>query len=113
MWPVDYALHDDGLMFHTGLGGKQTAAARSQAATFQIDGVDAARRSGWSVMVRGRLVIADEPAPDLPAPMPGGERPYLVHLSIDSISGRRIPPDRGWVMPGRVWHGQDATDLMG
>ena len=112
--PVDYVLRHDGLIFHTGLGTKQAAAARGQPATFQIDGVDAARRSGWSVMVRGRLVITDESeAPDLPAPMPGGERPYVVHLSIDSISGRRIPPDRGWVMPGRAWLGPDATDLMG
>ncbi|MES1935004.1 pyridoxamine 5'-phosphate oxidase family protein [Salinisphaera hydrothermalis] len=112
--PVDYVLRDDGLIFHTGLGAKQEAAVRGQPATFQIDGVDAARRSGWSVMVRGRLVLTEElESPNLPEPMPGGERPYVVHLSIDSITGRRIPPDRGWLMPGRVWRGPDASDLMG
>ncbi|WP_423822659.1 pyridoxamine 5'-phosphate oxidase family protein [Salinisphaera sp. SPP-AMP-43] len=112
--PVDYALRSDGLIFHSGLGTKQAAAARGQAATFQVDGVDMARRAGWSVMVRGRLVITDESeSPELPEPLPGGERPYVVHLSLDTISGRRIPPERGWLMPGRVWHGQDATDLMG
>lgn len=112
--PVDYAVHRNGVIFHTGIGAKRAAAIRGLAATFQIDGVDAVRQAGWSVMVRGRLALTDEAdCPELPEPLAGGERPYVVHLSIDSISGRRIPPEVGWVMPGRVWHGQDATDLMG
>lgn len=112
--PVNYAVQDEAVVFHTGAGAKQHAASRGVPATFQIDGIDADRHSGWSVVVRGRLSLRDDRGPaDLPEPLPGGERPYVVALSIESITGRRIPPQQGWVLPTHVWTDRDASDLMG
>lgn len=112
--PVNYAVRDDTVIFQTGAGAKQIAASRGQPATFQVDGADADRQSGWSVVVRGYLSLSDESEPaDLPEPLPGGERPYVVVLTIETVSGRRIPPEQGWVLPTHVWQGRDASDLMG
>ncbi|AWN17152.1 DNA-binding protein [Salinisphaera sp. LB1] len=112
--PVNYTLHNDAIWFHTGEGTKQTAASRALPASFQIDGTDPNRHSGWSVLVRGRLALADRYEPtDLPDPWPGGDRGYIVALSIDALTGRRIPPQTGWVLPTHVWKDRDASDLMG
>lgn len=114
IFPVNYAVRDDTVVFHSGAGAKQIAASRGQPATFQVDASDDARHSGWSVAVRGRLSVSDETAPeDLPDPLPGGERPYVVVLTIDAVSGRRIPPEQGWVLPRHVWRDRDGSDLMG
>ena len=107
-------MQDDAIWFHTGTGTKQNAASRGLPASFQVDGADPDRHSGWSVLVRGRLSLRDRYEPlDLPEPLPGGERSYVVALSIDTITGRRIPPKTGWVLPTRVWKDRDASDLMG
>ncbi|AWN17911.1 pyridoxamine 5'-phosphate oxidase family protein [Salinisphaera sp. LB1] len=112
--PVNYALHEDSIVFRTGAGAKQNAAVQGQAATFEVDGIHADRHSAWSVMVHGRLAVVDvDSLEGSPEPLPGGERSTLVRLQIDRMSGRRIPPDQDWVMPGRVWYGPDASDLMG
>lgn len=113
--PVNYVLHDDGILFHTGAGAKQIAADRHQSATFQVDGSHEDRQSGWSVMVHGVLETMDaaQAPADLSTPWPGGERPYLVCLSIHAMTGRQIPPEHGWVVPTQAWQGQDASDLMG
>lgn len=112
--PVNYAVQDDAVVFHTGAGAKQGAASRGLPATFQVDATDADRHSGWSVVVRGRLSLRDGPGPSaLPEPLPGGDRAYVVALSIETVTGRRIPPEHGWVLPTHVWTDRDASDLMG
>lgn len=114
--PVTYAVRDGDIVFRTAEGVKWIAAEHGAAATFEVDGVDADRRSAWSVMVRGRLQAVDEAElDDLPEPLAGGERPHLVRLTVHEISGRRISPEQGWAraMTGRSWSGSDASDLMG
>ncbi|ROO27261.1 DNA-binding protein [Salinisphaera orenii MK-B5] len=113
--PVNYTVHD-AILFRTGEGAKHDAAVSRRAATFEVDGSDAARRSGWSVMVHGTLDIVEVSADALqmlPQPLPGGSRDYLVRLTVERISGRRIPPEAGWALPLHVWRGRDASDLMG
>lgn len=114
--PVTYAVRGGDILFRTAEGVKWIAAERGAAATFEVDGVDADRRSAWSVIVRGRLEAADMDAiEDLPKPLAGGDRPHLVRLVVREISGRRIPPGQGWAraMTERGWSGRDASDLMG
>lgn len=116
--PVTYAVSDGAVLFRTAEGVKHIAAERGAAATFEVDGVDEERRSGWSVVVRGHLETV-EPVPGEPErgpdPLPGGDRPHLVRLVIAEIEGRRFPPDSRWVeaVAGRGWSGPDASDLMG
>jgi nitroimidazol reductase NimA-like FMN-containing flavoprotein (pyridoxamine 5'-phosphate oxidase superfamily) len=96
--PVNYALHEDQVVFRTGPGSKLAASHGSQGC-FEVDGHDRATRSGWSVVVRGRLeevtafnakLLAQ--IEDLAEPWLGTERPYVVRLVPAIISGRRVRP---------------------
>jgi nitroimidazol reductase NimA-like FMN-containing flavoprotein (pyridoxamine 5'-phosphate oxidase superfamily) len=96
--PMNYALHGDEVIFRTGPGTKLDA-ARGRPACFEIDGFDRQGRSGWSVVVRGRLeevtrydsalleVVADLAEPWMQAP-----RPNVLRLVPTTITGRRIAP---------------------
>lgn len=120
--PVNYLLRDEAVVFTTAGGTKWDAAREGAPASFEVDGVDQEHRSGWSVLVRGHLAsldgdaeIAAEVAEAL-EPLPGGPRAHVVRLSIDEITGRRVPPDAAWTRAHRshhTWTGQDGTDLMG
>lgn len=96
--PINYALHDDQVVFRTGPGSKLVA-SHGSSACFEIDGFDPPTRSGWSVVVRGRLEevtdadrsLLDQLA-DLADPWLGAGRPNVVRLIPSVISGRRVPP---------------------
>lgn len=96
--PVNFLIDGDQLLIRTGRGSKLDAATRNAVVAFEVDSVDAATRSGWSVVVTGvaREVPADEVAAlDLSrlerwAP---GEDGRVVSVSLDVVSGRRVVPD--------------------
>jgi len=127
--PVNYAARGMTIVFTTAGGAKWEAARAGQPASFEVDGVDPTHRSGWSVLLRGRLeaVDGDQDVSDQDDseasrlarsidPLPGGERPHVVRLHIDDISGRRIPPDAAWTTAHRehnTWTGRDGSDLLG
>lgn len=120
--PVNYVLRDDAVVFTTDAGTKWDAATGGVPASFEVDGVDQEHRSGWSVLIHGTLSALDasgdtvEEIHDRLDPLPGGPRPHLVRLSIDEVTGRRIPPDAAWTRAHRshhTWTGQDGSDLMG
>ena len=114
--PVTYAVRDGDVYFQTAGGVKWDAVQRGLAATFEVDGINPDRRSAWSVVVRGRLEVADDAdIEDLPKPLPGGVSPHLARLIVQGISGRRIPAEKGleWAGTGHIWKGKDASDLMG
>ncbi|MCU1456468.1 MAG: hypothetical protein JWL73_560 [Actinomycetia bacterium] len=70
---------------------------------FEIDGIDADRREGWSVLVRGALHHLDEQQIEQlalvadPAPWPQDERTSWIAVKSRTISGRRITG------PGLEW----------
>ncbi len=64
----------------------------------------------------GRARRPEQAAIDRLHPLVGGERPHVVRLSIDSISGRRVLQDPAWVQAHRTtntWVDRDASDLLG
>jgi uncharacterized protein len=106
VFPVNYALDGMHILFRTGVGTKLWAIDRSNV-TFEVDELDLAGRSGWSVMVRG---AAHELSPkQTPSGTGGvvswapGERVHTVRIVADQITGRRIRPAE---LP-------PATDLRG
>lgn len=122
--PVNYAARDRTVVFTTVEGTKWEAAQAGDAASFEVDGTDTEHRSGWSVLLRGHLeAVEDVEEDDQVAallesvdPLPGGERPHVVRLTAEQVSGRRIPPDAAWTRANRehhTWTGRDGSDLLG
>jgi uncharacterized protein len=96
--PVNYAFDQpsQSVVFRTAPGSKFYALLRQNAAAFEVDGVDPASRSGWSVVIVGATEEVTNPA-DLRrldglgleqwAP---GEKPHWVRIRAWTVSGRRI-----------------------
>lgn len=62
IFPVNYALMDDDVVFRTTPGTKLSLASRSAVVAFEVDEVDPVYHEGWSVMVVGRTEEITEPA---------------------------------------------------
>lgn len=95
IYPVNHTVHDGDILFRTGSGTKLDAAV-GQPVSFEVDGVDAATRTAWSVLVAG---VATEIAElhqvlDLlrvPVfPWEPGAKPHLVRIRPQTITGRQF-----------------------
>ncbi|MGA2037498.1 MAG: pyridoxamine 5'-phosphate oxidase family protein [Acidimicrobiales bacterium] len=96
VFPVNFAVLDQAIVFWTSTGTKLDAAMRNAVVAFEVDDVDALYHEGSSVLVVG---IADElrdpalveRAKRLPlAPWAEGPREHVVVIRPEFISGRRI-----------------------
>lgn len=94
--PVNYVLDRHMLVIRTDEGAKLGAADRGAKVAFEIDGMDAAGRSGWSVLVRGEAVAVSDPAElerlrELPIrPLAPGRRSHYIRVMPAVMTGRRI-----------------------
>ena len=101
--PVNYVLDSGRVIIRTGFGTKLSAAIRNAVVCFEVDQIDGADETGWSVLVTGtarELQGAEAShAATLPlrpwSPQAGD---HLVAIGIELISGRRIAAER-LVMP--------------
>lgn len=97
--PVNYALDGEDIIVRSDEGSKVDA-ARGGSACFEIDGTDGDRRSGWSVVVRGRLEVVTRMDPTLRVRIAEladpwiGSRSHVLRLRSEAISGRRVGPRR-------------------
>jgi nitroimidazol reductase NimA-like FMN-containing flavoprotein (pyridoxamine 5'-phosphate oxidase superfamily) len=96
--PVNYVLDGEAVVFRTAPGSKLEWATRSPV-VFEVDRVDPATRSGWSVIVHGRAEVVTvfdrvelrERVAALPVdPWVPGEKPHVVRIVPRSITGRRV-----------------------
>lgn len=94
IFPVNYGLEGDGIVFRTNAGRKMLGVGAGEVA-FEVDSVDPASRSGWSVVVHGSardISRYDTRARQL-APQPWtGAKDFLVRISPRTITGRRVGP---------------------
>ncbi len=104
--PVLYAMLDGDVTFRTAPGDKLIAAVLGQTVVFEIDAVEPARRTGWSVNVVGQasqIVNRDERSRAEALgldPWAGDYRDDYVRIHTVHISGRRIRADAGASIPG-------------
>lgn len=95
-FPVNYWLIDDAIVFRTAPGTKLTAALNHTVVGFEVDEIDAATRTGWSVLVVGTSNVLSDPAEiarldqaDLHSWAPVSAAHY-VKISVGRVSGRRL-----------------------
>jgi nitroimidazol reductase NimA-like FMN-containing flavoprotein (pyridoxamine 5'-phosphate oxidase superfamily) len=97
IFPVNYRMIGGEVVFRTGEGLKRRAALRGTVVGFEVDRVDPATRTGWSVLVVG-VAEEFEPAQDGEnvywdiSPWAEGERSHFIRIRTDVVSGRRIIP---------------------
>jgi nitroimidazol reductase NimA-like FMN-containing flavoprotein (pyridoxamine 5'-phosphate oxidase superfamily) len=96
--PVNYRFDpaSQSVVFRSGAGAKLTGLLRAQAVTFEVDEIDEAARSGWSVIVSGRAEevvrpgdLAHVEALGLEAWVPA-DLPHWFRVRTEMVSGRRI-----------------------
>jgi len=96
IFPVNYGLDGDGILFRSNRGRKVTGALLGDV-VFEVDSIDVEARSGWSVVVRGRaqdVTHFDGPALKAQAEVPWtGPKDALVRITLESVTGRRVSPD--------------------
>ncbi len=97
IFPVNYALLDDDVVFRADPGSKLSAALMKIMVAFEIDHADAAARTGWSVLVTGyadeirdRATLERIDALELEPWVTDG-RDFVVRIHPRTISGRRVP----------------------
>ncbi|MDR6636877.1 pyridoxamine 5'-phosphate oxidase family protein [Paenarthrobacter nitroguajacolicus] len=106
IFPVNYVLDGDSIVFRTGAGTKFWSTLTTPCAV-EIDGYKALSGKAWSVVVRGRthLILdrqerADVDALGLDPWQPGSKNCYL-RLTPEAITGRRFKTKRPdlWATP--------------
>lgn len=96
--PINYLFDEasQSVVFRTAYGSKFHALLHSAKAAFEIDGVDSATRTGWSVIAVGTAELVSRPLElrrleglghESWAP---GPRPHWVSIRASTVSGRLI-----------------------
>jgi nitroimidazol reductase NimA-like FMN-containing flavoprotein (pyridoxamine 5'-phosphate oxidase superfamily) len=96
IFPVNYIVDDTHVVFRTDQGTKLDVAARGGPVAFEVDGIDEAQRTGWSVLLHGHAELVTNPL-DLDrlrrqplVPWAPGAKPHYVRLRAAQLTGRRI-----------------------
>jgi hypothetical protein len=99
VFPVNYVLDGRAVVIRTAAGTKLDAVRRDAEVAFEVDGVDRPSRSGWSVVVSGRVReevhLHDDRSRPQPLPWSEGVRAYWLRLEPTGVSGRRVRPGPG------------------
>jgi len=91
--PVNFLVDGEAIVFRTDYGSKfRLAVLRGAPVSFQIDGVDAGQRTGWSVLVQGSATeVPDGDVSRLRLqPWAPGQKFHWVRIAAESVTGRRI-----------------------
>jgi nitroimidazol reductase NimA-like FMN-containing flavoprotein (pyridoxamine 5'-phosphate oxidase superfamily) len=96
IYPVNHVVDRGTIVFRTDPGSKLRGLLRSPAVCYQVDGIDPADATGWSVLVKGRAAELNDPD-DLRrvAGLPLhywtlGDKAHWIRIVADQITGRRI-----------------------
>lgn len=97
VFPVNYVFTEGTVLIRTGYGSLLSGAALGLVA-FEIDGFDAGRGTGWSVLVQGvghdvtdALDTKSEHLQTLElSPWAPGSKPRLLRIDANSVTGRRF-----------------------
>jgi len=97
IFPVNYIFENESVVFCTATGTKLNVVAEGADVAFEVDDSQPLHHSGWSVLVRGHAEVITDPGEVARLrrgplrPWAKGVRANWVRISVDEISGRRIP----------------------
>jgi uncharacterized protein len=101
LYPVSYAWCEDRVVFRTSPYGALSELVRSTEVVFEIDELDHRRRTGWSIVVKGRAsaIAAPERLAEMEVtgrsvPWAEGTRDLVIGVTPHQITGRRFDRDR-------------------
>jgi nitroimidazol reductase NimA-like FMN-containing flavoprotein (pyridoxamine 5'-phosphate oxidase superfamily) len=92
IFPVNYGLDGDGVIFRTNVGRKFTGARLADVA-FEVDRIDPESRCGWSVVIHGTardITRFDSPERQVAVQPWTGTKDFLIRITPRSITGRRV-----------------------
>jgi nitroimidazol reductase NimA-like FMN-containing flavoprotein (pyridoxamine 5'-phosphate oxidase superfamily) len=96
--PVAYLLDGGEVLFRTANGGKLAAATLHHVVAFQVDDVDPAAKTGWSVLGVGEAYEVTDPrrladlAARLPRPWAANQDGHTVAIPLQRLTGRVVAP---------------------
>jgi nitroimidazol reductase NimA-like FMN-containing flavoprotein (pyridoxamine 5'-phosphate oxidase superfamily) len=96
IYPVNHAVDRQTVVFRTDPGAKLGGLVRSPAVCFEVDGVDPATATGWSVLVKGRAEEVKDPDELRAArrlqlePWFFGDKVHVIRIVPAEVTGRRI-----------------------
>ena len=98
VFPVNYAMDGDSVVFRTSDGIKLSN-ARHHRVTFEVDHTDRTTRSGWSVVIQGvAQEVTNFDAAEVVErlrqlqvePWAPGDKPHVIRIVPLQITGRRV-----------------------
>ncbi|WP_183095491.1 pyridoxamine 5'-phosphate oxidase family protein [Nocardioides stalactiti] len=97
IFPVNFSMDGEDVLIATSGYGAIARAATGARVAFEVDDMDHATESGWSVVVRGRAdrVAQFDLPPDpteRPYPWAEGNRSYVLRIHADQVTGVRLLP---------------------
>lgn len=102
IFPVSYAWCDELVMFRTSPFGVISELTRRTLAVFEVDDLDAAGHSGWTVLGRGYAQAVAAPASlrrlwarEVSAPWANGIRDVVIGIDVTQLTGRSFHPVEG------------------
>ena len=104
IYPLNHVVDHESVVFRTEPGGKLDGLLRSPSVCYQVDAIDPANASGWSVLVKGRATeVRDRHELERLAELElrwwvPGPKQHWVRIVPHEVTGRRIwtpPADEG------------------
>ncbi len=96
IYPLNYVVDGETVLFRSGPGAKLRGLDRNPSVCFEVDSINDADATGWSVMLKGRATELDRPeeiarAESLPLRVWAvGDPGRWVQVTAREITGRRI-----------------------
>ncbi len=93
--PVNYVTAERGITLHTHAYSTMAREVDDSPVAFQVDQIDEATRSGWSVLVRGIAHTSNAGlggSGSRPDVWPKGTKAVHLTVAVTSITGRRVLP---------------------
>lgn len=114
VFPVNYKVDGESLVFRTGSGTKQEALDADPVIAFEVDRVSAEFGLAWSIVVKGQAEKTAFSNQSLDAlgralfPWQGTGKDYLIRIVPESMTGRRFT-----LTPAMTWGKLDDATRAG